>query len=173
MAITLLRHTKPDIADGICYGRTDLELASSFQSEAENVASSLPVFDHIVTSPLRRCRLLAEHLGKTLNSEVTIDERVIEMDFGDWEAVAWNDIPRAQLDEWADDFYHACPHGGETVAALKARVDTAVADISALDRKTLIVTHAGVMKAILAKGKQARDYNRQFDFGEHIKLIEG
>ena len=41
MLIHLIRHTKPEIAAGICYGQTDLELASSFTQEADTVLSKL------------------------------------------------------------------------------------------------------------------------------------
>lgn len=69
----------------------------------------------------------------------------MEMDFGRWEGVPWDRIPRAELDAWAADFDHARPHGGESVAIFAARVEAA---LSALrdGTPTLIVTHGGVMK---------------------------
>ena len=56
------------------------------------------------------------------------DERLREFDFGTWEGVRWDAIPRAELDAWAADFFHARPHGGESVHMLRERVETAIAD---------------------------------------------
>ena len=37
----------------------------------------------------------------------------MEMDFE--RGVAWDDIPRPEIDEWGENFLHARPHGGENV----------------------------------------------------------
>ena len=56
MLIHIIRHTTPDIAKGICYGQTDLALASSFYEERELLTSKLlDSYDAIYTSPLQRC----------------------------------------------------------------------------------------------------------------------
>ena len=39
-------------------------------------------------------------------SQLTVDSRLAEMHFGQWEGVAWNDIPRHELDAWAANFAH-------------------------------------------------------------------
>jgi len=33
MEIYLIRHTTPDVAKGICYGQTDLDVANTFEEE--------------------------------------------------------------------------------------------------------------------------------------------
>lgn len=173
MAITLLRHTRPAIAEGVCYGRTDLDLASSFLGEAAALCPDLPRFERIVSSPLSRCHRLADYLAKQLERPLSIDERLIEMDFGRWEGIAWRDIPRAELDAWAEDFLHARPHGGETVAMLRDRTLDALGEIKAVATPTLIVTHAGVIKAALATGDTSEDFNSQIGFGAFITLPLG
>ncbi|MEM1086962.1 MAG: histidine phosphatase family protein, partial [Pseudomonadota bacterium] len=126
MALILLRHTTPQVAEGICYGQTDLSLAGSFESEAQAALDTLPEFEAIITSPLERCRQLADFIGLQTNLNVTEDTRLMEMDFGAWEGVAWDDIPRDEIDEWAEDILHARPHGGESVAMLRDRSRTAL-----------------------------------------------
>ena len=127
MALTLLRHTRPAGGDGVCYGRSDIGLAADVASEAEALAARLPRPDRIVTSPLARCRRLADHLGARLSLPVAIDPDWQEMDFGHWEGLPWSAVPRAELDAWAADLMHARPHGGESVAMLLARTRRALA----------------------------------------------
>lgn len=141
----LIRHTRILNPVGVCYGRTDLPLAPTFAAEATVVRGELGGIVSIVyTSPARRCRQLAQTLGA---AEVCIDDRLLELDFGDWENRAWNDLPRAEVDAWAANFVDNAPPGGETFRALAARVH-AFRNESSRDG-AIIVTHAGVIRAWL------------------------
>ncbi|HBF90413.1 MAG TPA: phosphoglycerate mutase, partial [Hyphomonas atlantica] len=51
-------------------------------------------------------------------------------DFGRWEMQPWGDLPRHELDAWANDFLDARPHGGESVAELTARTRAAISDLN-------------------------------------------
>ncbi|MEM7639843.1 MAG: alpha-ribazole phosphatase [Pseudomonadota bacterium] len=170
MAVILVRHTTPRVAPGTCYGQTDLPLVDSFEAEADQVLQSLPPIANIVSSPLQRCRRLAEHVAQARGLVIEIEPRLQEMDFGAWEGLPWNEIPRHELDAWAADFLHACPHGGETVARLQARVRQALKPWQAFERTTLCVTHAGVIRAALATGDTEEDFNTSIDFGGMIHL---
>ena len=170
MGILMVRHTTPRVAPGTCYGQTDLDLTDGFASEAEAVLQKLPPVTAIISSPLTRCHRLARVIAKHRQLEVTTEPRLIEMDFGAWEGLAWNDIPRGELDAWADDFIGARPHGGETVGELKARVDAVIREISSTAGPTLLVTHAGVIRAALANGREAHHFQTQIDFGGIIRL---
>jgi len=172
MALTLLRHTRLSVTPGICYGVSDIELAESFDREAGVILEELRDFDRIVTSPLSRCRRLAEYIAAHTNRPVSEDSRVREMDFGRWEGQSWRDIPRAEIDAWAEDFLHSCPHGGESVAMLRARVLDALRDYRTTDGHTLIVTHAGVIKAALAANETAESHATGIDFGAFVTLID-
>ena len=166
--MTLLRHTKPVGAQGLCYGRSDLAVGPCFAKHAERIARDLPPIARIITSPLSRCAVLAEFIASTRGLSVTIDSRLTEMDFGAWEGVPWSDIPRAELDEWAADLLHARPHGGESVADLRDRSLRALRDHFAPD--TLIVTHHGVIKSArwLSMGTEA--WQSDLPFGHWITL---
>lgn len=172
MSILMLRHTQPLVAPGTCYGQTDLDVADSFEQDADAVLETLPEVDAIVSSPLTRCRKLADRVAAHFERSVRLEHRLMEMNFGRWEGLAWNDVPRSELDAWADDFNRARPHGGESVADLKARVDAALADIRERETSTLIVTHAGVIRAALAQGADAHHFQTPIDFGEMIRLPE-
>lgn len=145
-------------------------MASSFDSEAAAVAGALPSFVRIVTSPLQRCRKLADYLSGVSGAPLTPDPRLAEMDFGTWEGLLWSDIPRPELDQWAGDFLHACPHGGESVAMLRHRTKAALRDLEALEETTLVVTHSGVIKALLSTGDGAQDFSTNVGFGGFVEL---
>ncbi len=165
MGLMLVRHTTPDVEPGTCYGRLDLPVAATFAAEAAAVLAALPPVTLIVSSPLRRCRVLAQHIADIRGLTVELDERVQEMDFGAWEGLLWADIPRAELDAWADDFMHARPHGGESVAMLRERTVAALSDWRRRAQATAIITHSGVIKAALADGENPQDYATAKDFG--------
>jgi len=141
----MLRHTKPDAPEGLCYGRLDLAPAEGFAAQAAALARELPRVSRVVTSPLHRCAILARTIATARGLPLSTDTRLREMDFGAWEGQLWADLPRAELDEWAADLLHARPHGGESVAQLRDRTLAALRDHAAPD--VLVVTHHGVIKS--------------------------
>lgn len=170
MPLILVRHTRPAVAEGICYGMTDLSLAPTFEEEAARIIEALPPAERLVTSPLRRCRLLAERIGAARNLAPVIDARLREMDFGAWEGVPWASIPRAELDAWAADFLHARPHGGESVHMLRERTGAAIDDYRRSGLSHVVVTHAGVIKAARAHGGEPEGWRSSVDFGGMVRL---
>ncbi|MFO1142167.1 MAG: alpha-ribazole phosphatase family protein [Amaricoccus sp.] len=171
MALILLRHGRPAGAADRCYGRTDLLTGPHLLCEAQSIAAALAPVDRIVSSPLRRCRRLAALLGARLGVPVRFDPAWREIDFGAWEGLAWDAVPRAQLDAWAADFLHARPHGGESVAMLLARVRGALARARRVPGRVLAVTHAGPIRAALfATGAGPTAWQRNVGFGELVEI---
>jgi alpha-ribazole phosphatase len=149
MKLLLIRHTAVIGNVGLCYGRTDVPLADSFAAEAAAVRAALPPPPWtLYASPALRCRLLAE----TFDVPVVVDPRLGEVDFGDWDGRAWDELPRAALDGWCDDFVYARPPGGESFTDLIVRAEDFVADAARRhpDGTVLAVTHAGIIRALLA-----------------------
>lgn len=170
MALTLLRHTTPDVDPGLCYGRTDLPLADSFGAEAAAVLEQLPVPACVISSPLSRCLHLARRIAAEASLELRVETSWIEMDFGRWEGVLWDVIPRAELDAWAADFMAYRGHGGESVADLAARVATGLGNAP---EGALVVTHAGCIKAALAQTGAVDGWNARTPFGGLVALQGG
>ena len=149
MRLLLIRHPKPAVPEGTCYGRTDVapdeahlesmleRLRARWSSGAH--ATPLAVF----SSPLQRCARVAQALAGELWPQPRFDERLAEMHFGDWEGRMWAQIPREQLDAWRtmlDDAF-ARPTAsrrspeGKRIKALErevARKDKALAETAAL-----------------------------------------
>ena len=168
--VTLVRHTRPRVSDGVCYGATDLDVAATFEEEAAQVVETLAPAQRLVTSPLHRCRRLAERIGAAQGLTPRIDGRLREMDFGTWEGVRWNAVPRDELDAWAADFLHARPHGGENVYMLRERTWAAIDDYRRSNLAHLVVTHHGVIKAALARSGDPQAWKVHVDFGGSIRL---
>jgi alpha-ribazole phosphatase len=166
----LIRHPQPAVAPGICYGRTDLDLAADPAPIAAALREFLPADALLYSSPLTRCRQLAE----ALHPAPVFDARLREIDFGDWEMQPWDAIDRAAIDAWAADPFDFEPPGGETVAALRVRVVDFLATLlpSAAD-DVVLVAHAGVIKVCAAELAGERDwFGLRFDYGA-ANLIEG
>lgn len=152
MHLYLVRHTKPNVEAGICYGQTDLALASSFEQELTQVKGKMEHLPNaiIYSSPLQRCTQLAqsfEHLGK-----VNVDARLMELNFGDWEMQKWDDIPSGMIEEWAQDHVMQAPPNGESFYALQQRCISFLEEVSTItgDQDVVLFTHAGAIRAILA-----------------------
>jgi len=149
MNAILLRHTKTAVPEGLCYGRTEVPLADTFAAEATTVRAALPPGPwRIVSSPAARCRQLAEFLG----APVAVDERLRELDFGEWENRLWIDLPRDATEHWLADFVSRRPPGGESFGELATRAAAALSDLAREPdaRPLIVVTHAGVIRALLA-----------------------
>jgi len=143
MILHLIRHPKPLVAPGICYGRLDIS-AKNIEAVAAGLRADLPRGLPLWSSPLRRCRALAE----LLSPSPIFDERLVEMDFGAWEGQAWDAISRQELDAWAADVAGYAPPGGESPLALQRRALDFVATLDVAE--AVIVTHAGVIRTLLA-----------------------
>jgi alpha-ribazole phosphatase len=148
--VYLIRHTRVAVETGLCYGQTDVPLAASFETECAEVRTKLPQLHNmmIYSSPLQRCRMLAEHLA---SRPIREDARLMEMHFGFWEQQRWDDIEDAQLKEWMADFVHRPCSGGESFQDLFERVVAFWHDFESQNgTDALIVTHGGVIRALLA-----------------------
>lgn len=156
MKLWLVRHAQPLVASGICYGRLDVAADAAGTAQcAHDLAGLLPPGTRIRSSPLQRCAQLASALQE-LRPDLAYktEPRLQEMDFGQWEGLAWQGIARAELAAWTDDFAdHAVGRSGECVRGFMARVG-AVFDSLQGPSDTLWITHAGVIRAVdlLARG---------------------
>ena len=155
MDVYLVRHTTPDVASGVCYGQADLGLAESFDAEWVTVIPKLQCLENpvVFSSPLQRCVKLAEKAVDHFNfSSPLIDVRLLELDFGDWELKAWQDIPQGIVGEWTDEHVKQAPPNGESYQDLHQRAKGFLVDLESNQngKQALIFTHAGVIRALVA-----------------------
>lgn len=160
----LVRHARPLIETGTCYGRLDVAAdAQATREAAQAVHAALPLDCRLLHSPLQRCAQLAAALQALRpGTPSTPDPRLQEMDFGTWEGRAWDRLDAAAIGAWAADLAHCAPGGGETLAAMLARVDQALREALAqvhhgASQDIAWITHAGVARCVqwlLAHGGQ-------------------
>jgi len=142
----LLRHGAPE-TPGLLMGRTDGIPTPEGIALCAEQAGDLP-FDQVVSSDLLRTRSAAQVIAAARGLAVTIDPRWRELDFGRWDGLAPGQIDPQALDHFrSDPDAHPAPDG-ECWSALVLR---AMEALSALPpRPTLVLTHAGTMRAVLA-----------------------
>jgi len=104
-----LRHPRPAVAPGLCYGRLDLAEGPRAGAEIAAALKRMPAIGHVLTRPARRCRRLARRIARAADVAPVEDHRLLELDFGAWEGVAWERIPRAESDPWAEDPWSRAP----------------------------------------------------------------
>jgi len=189
MDIYLIRHTQTATDPGLCYGQSDIALADSFPDEMANLHDKLPEFDDdctVFSSPLTRCLQLAE----TFSNTVTTDARLQELDFGEWEGKRFDDIDAAVLQHWTNNFVTAAPPKGENFEDLYQRAGSFWQDLlasatapcvalppasmqSTEAKQVLVITHAGVIRALLARALNlplANSFQLRIDSGSVHKL---
>lgn len=161
MTLWVVRHAQPLIAPGICYGALDVPAdAQASRQVAESLATVLPQGAVVHTSVLQRCELLAQYLcGLRPDLLLKHEPRLVEMDFGAYEGVAWTDIPKEAMDAWTANFWTHRFGGKESVSEFMTRIALvwdACHKTPSLDTDQVWVTHAGVARAssLLAQGQR-------------------
>lgn len=171
MEIYLIRHTTPAIERGVCYGFSDIDLAESFEEEAQQVALQLPHRSfRVISSPLQRCTKLARRLFK--QAPLT-DERWKELNFGDWELQHWNQIDKDALTRWMQHFVHQRVPGGESYLDLQTRCIAAFQEVLDQKQDTVIITHGGVIRTLLSHVNQLpleQSFTTRVDYGAVVHL---
>lgn len=164
MKIYLIRHTSVAVETGICYGWTDVEVASTFPDEAERVRQNIMElsFDTVYSSPLSRCRKLAAFCGYP---DPVLDERLKELNFGSWEMQNWEEIQDRLLPEWFDDWIHIPAGGAESYEAQLRRVACFLEELRKnTDSNVCIFTHRGVIAcAMVYAGHCSAEESFSFD----------
>lgn len=148
MEVYLIRHTTPVFEPGLIYGRTELSLHADFESELAAVRSHLDTdFELTYSSPAFRCTELA----RSLSAAFVVDNRLQELDFGEWEGKTWDTVDQQALQTWMDDYVNVHTPGGESMMQMYVRVSDFWADLQESGyEKVAIVTHAGVIRLILS-----------------------
>jgi probable phosphoglycerate mutase len=112
-------------------------------------------WDKIVSSPMLRCSEFARKLSEKHSIPLHIDEQLKEVGFGCWEGRTPDEIKDDNLEEY-EAFYrdpvNNRPRGAEPLHEFTQRVIIAYKQIAETSRgqHALIVTHAGVIRAIIA-----------------------
>ncbi|GHA80653.1 fructose 2,6-bisphosphatase [Lysobacter bugurensis] len=148
MRIDLLRHG--DTGQRSYRGQLDDALTELGWSQLREAVIGRH-WDRIVASPMRRCAEFARELAQARGLPLTLDARLMEYHFGDWQGVPIEDLADQQAEAlarfWADPVANP-PPGAETFAAFGTRLAAALDDIARTcgNRRVLVVTHGGAIR---------------------------
>jgi broad specificity phosphatase PhoE len=146
--LLLVRHGETAAnVDGLLLGHADPPLTDRGRAQGQALAAALPPPDRVIASPLRRARETAA----AFDQDVEVDERWIELDYGDLDEQPVSSVPADTWEQWRSDPTSA-PGGGEPLAKLGERVRAACADLhdDARDGVVVVVTHVSPIKAAVA-----------------------
>lgn len=162
MTVILLRHGRSTSnTAGTLAGRSEgVDLDDKGREQAAGLIDrlgDLPI-RAVVTSPLLRCRRTIEPLAELMCLEPLVDERLAEVDYGEWTGRKIGELAKEEL--WRVVQAHpsaAVFPGGEGLAQVQAR---AVAAVREHDRRLseehqgdalwVACTHGDVIKSLIA-----------------------
>ena len=162
ITVDFLRHGEPEGGD-VLRGRVDHPLSEVGWSQMQKAAAltaqrklspSTPSWTHLISSPLQRCRVFAEHLAGVTALELQVAQQWQEIDYGDWDGMLlsdWRKEAGPQFKEFRNDVSKLHPPNGEAFLSFRDRVLTAwngLADL-ADGSHVLVVTHGGVLRVVL------------------------
>jgi probable phosphoglycerate mutase len=145
--VYLARHGETEWAlSGRHTGRTDIPLTPKGEADAARIGTRLAgtAFAHVFTSPLQRARRTAELAG----FKPVPEPDLLEWDYGQCEGLTTAQI-REKRPGW-DLFRDGAP-GGESVAAIQARLDGLVGRLKALGGNVLLFAHGHVLRVLAAR----------------------
>jgi probable phosphoglycerate mutase len=137
-------------------GQKDVPLNETGREQARALAEQAAQerFVALYTSPLQRAHATAAIIGERIGLEPRPDDRLKEVDVGDWQDRLKDDVAREDPDGWAafraagDAFRFP---GGESFAEQQERVIGALVDITQRgELPALVVCHRGVVRCALA-----------------------
>ncbi|MFB7941404.1 bifunctional RNase H/acid phosphatase, partial [Streptomyces sp. NPDC056049] len=138
-------------------GGSDPELSEAGRRQAAAVADALAArgtIQHIVSSPLVRCRQTAEAVAARLGLDVVLEPGLRETDFGAWEGLTFAEVRERypeDMDAWLASPKAAPTGGGEsftTVARRVAATRDRLAEAHA-GRTVLLVSHVTPIKTLV------------------------
>jgi broad specificity phosphatase PhoE len=139
--LILARHGRTAAnAQGLLQGRMDQPLDEVGREQARKIAVALASVDVVISSPLRRAVETAVALGK----KIEIDDRWIEMDFGNLDGQRRQDIDPAIWVRLQRDVHYQ-PEGGESLANMMLRVTPALDELLARSEHETIAVFSHVM----------------------------
>ena len=153
--IDLIRHGEP--VGGRRYrGRTDDPLSEKGWNQMWTAVGDYRGWQQIVSSPLSRCAGFAHELGRKLDIPVSIDERLAELGYGEWEGKTPAELTAHDPDlllRYRRDPLNNRPSGAEELESFAVRVTAAWRQIHKQQhgRHVLVVAHAGVIRMIMAQ----------------------
>lgn len=155
--VVLVRHALAR-GHGSFQGQRDAPLTAGGRRQLPALINKLEgsAVDAIYCSDLSRAQATAAVLARRWDVAPLIRPNLREMHFGEWEGLSWAEVlerfPRIAR-RWLTEFPQPRVPGSEPFADFKKRVAHELQGIVAANRgrRVVVVTHAGVIRAVLGK----------------------
>ena len=152
MKLFFLRHTSLNVEIDVFYGQTDLDVSDRFEEEVKLIKKKIKNFNidtnyiKVYSSPLKRCIKLTNKLTKNY----IVDERIKEMNLGDWEMKKMSSISKKDKLDWENNLLSFKIPNGESNNEFLKRLKSFLEDIFKFNEDALIVCHAGSINGMLS-----------------------
>lgn len=154
--IDLIRHGEPE--GGSKYrGQTDDPLSiAGWQQMWDALSSEAASWDVIVSSPLCRCLEFAQELNQQHNTSLIVEDRFMEIGFGEWEGKTKSEIDSKLLERFYQNPETYTPPGAEKLGKFYQRIIQAWDELldKQRNKSVLIIAHAGVIRGIISHIEQ-------------------
>ena len=112
--------------------------------------------------------------GYLFSSDIIYDDRLMELNFGEWELQEWDKIQHPDIDRWMTDFVNTpCPNG-ESFLDMHKRIISFISDLHIEKCKNIaIIAHGGSIRNFIThiKNEDLKDaFKKEINYGEIIKL---
>ena len=141
-------------------GRTDAPLNKKGIEQAKQSRQNIGDvhFDAVYASPLIRARLTGSIIGNVSLSEVIVDERLIETDFGRYEKCKYYLMGPAMTGYWMFPKLFPVPATVESIDSMKRRAASFLSELETKDYENVLVAcHGGIMRALCGYLDEAPD----------------
>jgi alpha-ribazole phosphatase len=163
--VVLMRHAAP-AQEGCFLGQLDVRLSEKGRRQLPKVAQKLLPYrvEAVYSSDLLRARFTAEAAARAGGMHVETRPGLREMHFGVWQGLSWELIEKRfsrLARQWIEEFPHGSIPDAEPFSEFKRRVRQELRKIPAKHPGgcVLVVTHAGVIRSILAQALGVRERN--------------
>ena len=152
MKLFFLRHTSLNVEIDVFYGQTDLDVSDTFEEEVKLIQKKIKNFNidtnsiKVYSSPLKRCIKLTNKLTENY----ILDERIKEMNLGDWEMKKMSSISKKEKLDWENNLLSFKIPNGESNNEFLKRLKSFLDDIYKFNEDALIVCHAGSINGMLS-----------------------
>ena len=152
MKLFFLRHTSLNVEIDVFYGQTDLDVSDTFEEEVKLIQKKIKNFNidtnsiKVYSSPLKRCIKLTNKLTENY----IVDERIKEMNLGDWEMKKMSSISKKEKLDWENNLLSFKIPNGESNNEFLKRLKSFLDDIFKFNEDALIVCHAGSINGMLS-----------------------
>ena len=161
MKIWIARHGQTDLnKKKMMQGRTDCPLNEKGLEQARQSRRNIGDihFDAVYASPLKRAQQTAAIIGNVDISEIIVDPRIIETDFGVYEKRRYYAMGLPMTFYWALPKIFPVPPTVERIESMKERATSFLCEVESKDYENVLVAcHGGIMRALCGYLDEAPD----------------